>query len=132
MPSTTTAPGRWPAAISSLTMLLIACAAPLDDGLAGGAAAGVVADVQEITAWQRRPTISRQSAAARLGRLGLDVIGRVDVAWVPHHPADRAGVARGFDLFADLVGPENHAAEGIVGEGLQPGPIARRLVGRAL
>src|SRR5260370_37047226 len=62
MPSTTTAPGRWPAAISSLTMLLIACAAPLDDGLAmgGAAAAGVVADVQEITTWQAKPSSSRR------------------------------------------------------------------------
>src|SRR5258708_9059257 len=68
MPSTTTAPGRWPAAISSLTMLLIACAAPLDDGLAmgGAAAAGVVADVQEITTWQTRPSSSRRSAEAAL------------------------------------------------------------------
>src|SRR5216683_1428293 len=81
-------------------------------GLAGGAAeAGVVAVAQATTAWQIRPTRRRRrSTSARRRRLGVgwlgvggldavcldgcgldlgvrqvgfDVIGRVDIAWVP-------------------------------------------------
>src|SRR5205814_8660885 len=64
-----------------------------------------------------------------LRRLGPDVIGRVDVTWIPQHPAVRTGIARGLGLLADLVGAEILAAEGVVGKGLQPRPVLRRLGG---
>src|SRR4249920_2578721 len=129
MPSTTTPPTRWPAAISSLTMALIACAVWPDDTAeapAGGAAeAGELAVAQATAAWQIRPTSRRRSTSARrrrlgvgrlgvgcldvcglvgcldvgglglgIRRVGLDLIGRVDIAWVPQHPSVRAGIAR--------------------------------------
>src|SRR5882757_7286274 len=121
-------------------------------GLAGGAAeAGVAAVAQATTAWQIRPTRRRRSTSARrrsldvswlgvgcldvgglgLGvsrRVGLDVIGRVDIAWVPQHPSVRAGIAGCLGLFADLFGAEDLSAKGIVGKCLQPGSVARRQV----
>src|SRR5258707_161173 len=114
----TTPPPRWPAAISSLTMALIACAVWPDDTAAdpaGGAAdAGVVAVAQATAAWQIRPTTSRRSRSAcrrsldvgRLGvsgrglgldRLGLDVIGGIDIAWIPQHPSIGASIAGRLD-----------------------------------
>src|SRR5260370_6950870 len=140
MPSTTTPPTRWPAAISSLTMALIACAvAPEDGAAAGGAAdAGVVAVAHATAAWQIRPTRRRRSASARCRRLGvagrlgfgvggfgLDVVGGVDIARIPQHPSVRACIAGRLCLLADLVGAEDLAAKGIVGKCLQPGPVAR-------
>src|SRR5580704_13130146 len=141
MPSTTTPPTRWPAAISSLTMALIACAVWPDDTAAdpaGGAAdAGVVAVAQATAAWQIRPTTRSRSRSAcrrsldvgRLGiggrglgvdRVGLDVIGGVNVAWIPQHPSIGASISGRLGLLADLVGAEVLSAEGIVGERLQP------------
>src|SRR5882757_4990800 len=152
MPSTTTPPTRWPAAISSLTMALIACAAWPDDTAAdpaGGAAdAGVVAVAQATAAWQIRPTTSKRSRSAcrrsldiscfgvgwrslGLDRLGLDVIGGIDVARIPQHPSIGASIAGRLDLLADLVGAEVLSAKGVVGERLQPGPVSYRRAGRA-
>src|ERR1700730_2176073 len=151
MPSTTTPPTRWPAAISSLTMALIACAVWPDDTAAdpaGGAAdAGVVAVAQATAAWQIRPTTSRRSRSAcrwsldigclgiggrslGLDGLGLDVIGGIDVARIPQHPSIGASIAGRLGLLADLVGAEVLSAKGIVGKRLQPGPVSCRRVGR--
>src|SRR3981081_4551614 len=89
MPSTTTAPGRWPAAISSLTMLLIACAAPIEDGLAtgGAAAAGVGLEAQATTARQ-----SMASSSTRRSQLLPSEAGEV---------ARRAGGVMAF-IVSDL------------------------------
>src|SRR5262245_16162198 len=95
MPSTTTAPGMCPAAISSRTMAPMASAVWLGEvaaDLAGGAAeAGVVAVAQATATWQIRARRKSRNASAvgldlGLGRLGLDVIGRIDVAGIPQHP----------------------------------------------
>src|SRR5260221_4044127 len=139
MPSTTTAPGTWPAAISSRTMAPMASAAWLGDvaeGVAGGAGEpGVVAVAQATAIWQIKPTRRSRSASASrlglgLGGFGLDVIGRVDIAGVPEHPAVRAGVARRLGLLGNLIGAEDLSAKGIVGECLQPGPVPHRRLRR--
>src|SRR5882757_7556063 len=144
MPSTTTPPTRWPAAISSLTMALIACAVWPDDTAAdpaGGAAdAGVVAVAQATAAWQIRPTMSKRSRSAcrwsldigclGIGGRGLDVIGGIDVARIPQHPSIGASIAGRLGLLADLVGAEVLSAKGVVGERLQPGPVSQRRAGR--
>src|SRR5258708_38565481 len=79
MPSPTTPPTRWPAAISSLTMALIACAVWPDDTAAdpaGGAAdAGVVAVAQATAAWQIRPTMSKRSRSACRWSLDIGCLG---------------------------------------------------------
>src|SRR4030095_16395373 len=133
MPSTTTAPGTFPLAISSRTMAPMASAAWLGEG-AGGAAGGAGA-AQATATWQIRPTRkSRNASAGRLGLglrgLGLDLIGRVDIAGIPQHPAVGAGVARRLGLLGNLIGAEDLSAKGIVGECLQPRPVPHRRVRR--
>src|ERR1700754_43616 len=136
MPSTTTAPGTFPLAISSRTMAERASAAWLGDGAAGGAAAAGVAGAAQATAtWQIRPTKKSRSASAGrlgldLGGLGLDVVDRVDIPGIPQHPAVGAGVARRLGLLFDLIGAEDLSAKGIVGERLQPGPVPHRRLRR--
>src|SRR5215217_6068123 len=139
MPSTTTAPGTFPLAISSRTMAPMASATWLGeaaDGAAGGAAAaGVAGPAQATPTWQIRPTRKiRNASAGRLGLalrgLRLDLIGRVDIAGIPQHPAVAAGVARRLGLLGNLIGAEDLSAKGIVGERLQPGPVPHRRVRR--
>src|SRR5829696_9827431 len=135
MPSTITAPGTFPLAISSRTMAPMASAAWLGEVVGGAAAAGVAGAVQATATWQIRPTRKiRNASAGRLGLalrgLGLDLIGRVDIAGIPQHPAVAAGVARRLGLLGNLIGAEDLSAKGIVGERLQPGPVPHRRVRR--
>src|SRR3989337_4210929 len=135
MPSTTTAPGTFPLAISSRTMAPMASAAWLGEVVGGAAAAGVAGPAQATATWQIRPTRKIRNASAgrlglALGRLGLDVSGRVDSAGIPQHPAVGAGVARRLGLLGNLIGAEDLSAKGIVGERLQPGPVPHRRVPR--
>src|SRR5918994_1700082 len=135
MPSTTTAPGTFPLAISSRTMAPMASAAWLGEVVGGAAAAGVAGAAQATATWQIRPTRKiRNASAGRLGLalrgLRLDVIGRVDIAGIPQHPAVAAGVARRLGLLGNLIGAEDLSAKGIVGECLQPGPVPHRRVRR--